>query len=112
MPVHSSHGNGRFEQALIAVLVTALCVTALAFVALPRNGNPVALVPLNAEAARRLPQLIKAPETLLLARGTLEGSLIVQGGTPGFLEVLRSHGVLAINATAPGCGPAKAGVTP
>lgn len=112
MPFRPAHGNGCFEQGLIAVLVTALCLAAVAFVTLPRPGAPVALVPLNAKAARELPRLVEAPRTLLLARGAVDGSFIIQGETPGFLEALSKHGVLTLNATAPGCGPSKVRAIP
>lgn len=103
------HATGRLEQAIIAMLPGSALIALAALVLIPRPGEPVALVPLGEAAGKAVPGLITSPETLLLARGSLPGSYIVRGTRPGFFESLTRHGVLVLNATAPGCGPVSTG---
>ncbi|MHA7818570.1 MAG: hypothetical protein ACX930_02860 [Erythrobacter sp.] len=105
----NAHATGRLEQAIIVGLLAAALAALAGLVIAPRTGEPVALVPLGASAAKAVPGLLTSPDTLLLARGSMPGSYIVRGKRPGFFESLSLHGVLVINATAPGCGPVGTG---
>lgn len=101
--------TGRIEQAVIAALVVSALVAFGSLILAPRAGEPVALIPLGGDAVKAIPTLIAAPETLLLARGSLPGSYVVRGDHPGFVKSLTRHRVLILNATAPGCGPVGTG---
>ena len=103
------YATGRLEQAIIVGLLASAIILLAALVLAPRTGEPVALVPLGDHAEKVIPGLITTPDTLLLARGSVPGSYIVRGERPGFFESLTRHGVLVINATAPGCGPVGSG---
>lgn len=105
----SAQSSGRIEQLLVAGAIAVAIAALAALVLAPRSGEPVALVPLGESAGRTVPTLIASPDTLLLARGSLPGSYIVRGQRPGFFDSLTRHGVLVLNATAPGCGPAAGG---
>jgi hypothetical protein len=88
--------------------VVALALVLLgAIVLAPRPGEPVLLVPLGAGGRSALPALLSAPDTLILARGSLTDSYVVTGARPALAEGVLRHGVLLLNANAPGCGPAS-----
>ena len=101
--------NGRFAQALVLAQLLLALGGLIVFIFAPREGEPVTLLPLSEDAARTLPSTISAPGSLMLGRGVIERSFVVRGKRPGFLESLFEHGVLVLNASAPGCGPAPAG---
>lgn len=108
MALGQTKHSGRFEQAVIlGQLALALAVMALIVFA-PRSGEPVALYPTGLGDPKAVPALISAPQTLVLARGSLDGSYIIRGNRPGFFESLFGYGVLLLNASAPGCGPLPA----
>ena len=93
------------EQAAIVALLVAAVLALGVLVLAPRRDSPVALVPLGSDAARAIPDLLAAPDTRLLGRGSMPGSYIVLGKRPSFVEGLLRDGVLILNATAPACGP-------
>lgn len=97
--------TGRLEQAIIAGLLATALIALATLVLAPQSGEPVALVPLGVKAGKAVPGLITSPDTFLLARGAMPGACIVRGRHPGFFESLTRHGVLVLNATAPGRGP-------
>lgn len=105
MALEQAEYSGRFEQTMILGQI-ALAFTAMAvFVFAPRGDEPVALYPMGSEAAKAVPALMSTPQTLILARGNLDGSYVIRGNRPGFLKSLLRNGVLVLNASAPGCGP-------
>lgn len=96
---------GKAERAVICGVI-ALALAMLGGIALlPRPGEPVLLVPLGAKGKAALPALLSAPDTLILARGTLADSYVITGERPGVAESLVTHGILLVNASAPGCAP-------
>lgn len=105
MTRRGDQAKGRQEQAVICgVIALALAVLA-AIILLPRAGEPVLIVPLGAAGKTALPALLSAPDTLILARGSLADSYVIGGEHPGLAKGLLLHSVLLLNATAPGCGP-------
>lgn len=102
--------NGRLAQALVLAQLLLALGGMIALIFAPRTGEPVTLLPLSESAARNLPATMSAPGSLMLGRGVLDRSYVVRGRRPGFFESLIKDGVLILNASAPGCGPAPGGV--
>lgn len=108
----TQQSKAHIGRALIATqLVVAVIALALILFA-PRAGEPVTLFPLSSSAAATLPAILSHPDTRLLARGKLNGSFVIRGHRPGFLQSLAENGVLILSASAPGCGSAKAEEAP
>lgn len=105
MSRRGDQAKGRQEQAVICGVIALAIAVLAAIIFLPRAGEPVLIVPLGAEGRTAVPALLSAPETLILARGSLADSYVIGGAHPGFARGLLLHGVLLLNATAPGCGP-------
>lgn len=109
MTSEQAQQSGRFEQALILGQIALALAGTLAFIFAPRSGEPVALYPISQNASQAAVSLMSAPQTLILARGRIDGSYIIRGNRPGFFDSLLRHGVLVLNASAPGCGPIPQG---
>ena len=105
----TDQGISRLGQALIAAQVVIAIIALALTIFAPREGGAELLYPLSSSAAATLPSTLSQPGTLLLARGRYEGSYVVRGQHPGFLNSLARDGVLVLNATAPGCGPSSTG---
>nr|WP_298928454.1 hypothetical protein [uncultured Erythrobacter sp.] len=96
--------NG-LRRSLVPAQFAIACFAVGAMAAMPRSGDPVTLFPISNKGSNALPALISASDTRLMARGALPGSYVVSGSLPGIAELLLDHGVLALNAAVPGCGP-------
>ena len=69
----------------------------------PAAKGQVMLVPLGEQAMRELPGLATRDDMKLVARGTINGSLIVSGRKAGFFDLLFHHSILALGVPAGGC---------
>jgi len=87
------------------LMLATLTVTTIAFC--PSPSGEVLLIPLTASASARLPALVLRGNTSLIARGPVQGSLVVRGNDVR-IETLASAGILAIAAEGLGCGPVAA----
>ena len=104
MTLGSSTENKQVRHG-IALCQFALIIFSMAMLAFaPREGEPVALLPLNGEAHRSVAALASATGSNILARGNVDGALVIGGPHPGFIQTLIGKNVLVLNASAPGCG--------
>ncbi|MBV7260123.1 hypothetical protein [Erythrobacter crassostreae] len=80
-------------------------VVLLGMFLVPQPNGPVTLVPLNDAGEQAIPTILSPGDIKLLARGSMPNSYVVAGPLPDFVDLILEHGVLALNARAPGCGP-------
>lgn len=105
MAVQREQKLANFASAVLIGQVAAALFGMAAFLFAPRADQPALVYPVTGHAAAGLPQIISRPGSLIAARGRLPDSYIVAGDRPGFAEALIVHGILVLNAAAPGCGP-------
>lgn len=78
------------------------CLTAIGFVP-PQQGR-VLLVPTSQGAQKALIEVATSHGARLVARGPLDGSMIVEGARSDLATALLSHGILPLRAPRGGCG--------
>jgi hypothetical protein len=83
------------------LMLATLTVTTIALC--PSPSGDVLLIPLTATASARLPALVLRGDASLIARGPINGSLVVRGKDVR-IGTLASAGILAIAARGIGCG--------
>ncbi len=98
---------GRKDQIAFCAIMALIVLGAAAFVLAPRGGEPVTIVPVAGSSG--IATLVSRQDTRLLARGMIDGSYVIRGERPNMLSGLIHHGVLVLNASAPGCGPVDDG---
>ncbi len=92
-------------QSVLAVLISVVMIFA------PRGNDTAAMLyPMTAEAQRALPELLSQRDTLIVSRAAWDGAFVIRGARPSFFNALMERGVLVLNASAPGCGPAPQGL--
>ncbi|QAY76314.1 hypothetical protein [Sphingosinicella sp. BN140058] len=92
-----------------AKVLTAFGALAL-LIAWPPSSGRLLLVPLSRDAAQNLVAAALADETLLVARGPLPGSIVVDGRRRDVAEALAGRAVILLAARTVGCGAAAGAV--
>lgn len=91
-------------RALLFVQLLLVVSVLLSLLCMPPVRGGIMLVPFGANARAAMLPLAIAHGALLVDRGPLPGSYIVRGDRALLVPTMFSHGILALNAPAAGCG--------